>query len=789
MKHKQSTHVAHGSKGFARPRQSDWPRVESLFADAFALHRAGRLEDAKRIYAKVLAVKPDHFGSHHLLGLISGQQGNHAAALGRIDSALKIDPTHAVAWISRGNALHALKRFDEALVSCDRALALRPDYAEAYYNRGNSLYEMKRFDEALLSYDRAISKRPDYIEALCNRGIVLNALGRLEEALASYDRALAIRSDYVEALANRGVTLHELKRFEAALASYDRALGFRPDYTEAHFNRGATLNALQRFGDALACYDRALALRSDDAEAMTNRGIALHQLRRFEESVASYDGALAVWPDYSEAHFHRGNALHGLHRFNEALESYDRALTLRPDLPELHAGRGNVLSALGRFEEALTSYDRALMRRPDWAQAQFDRGNTLFALKLFEDAVASYDRALTLRADYVEALYNRGNALNVLKRFQEALASYDKAIALRPDHAEALANRGVALHELQRFDEAVASYARAVSVRPDYAEAHFNEALCLLLTGRFERGWEKHEWRWQTDLFRRSKREFVQPLWVGSDEISGKTVLLHAEQGLGDTIQFCRYAPLLAQRGAHVILEVQKPVAQLMNSLPHVGKILSRGETLPHFDLHCPLLSLPLAFKTNLVSIPREMPYLSAPAAKIAAWRDRLGTRERPRIGLVWAGNPRKELPGANRIDAQRSITFDRLAPLLQETRFEFYSLQKGEAAVAQLHDSALCQQVCDWTDDLHDFSDTAALIENLDLVISVDTAVAHLAGALGKPFWLINRYNTCWRWLLERDDSPWYPTARVFRQDETRDWNDVIIRIRDALRACEFRS
>jgi hypothetical protein len=211
-------------------------------------------------------------------------------------------------------------------------------------------------------------------------------------------------------------------------------------------------------------------------------------------------------------------------------------------------------------------------------------------------------------------------------------------------------------------------------------------------------------------------------------------------------------------------------------------QIVSRGDLLPDFDIHCPLLSLPLAFGTRLETIPSEIPYLSAPESKTSAWRDRLGKHQKPRVGLVWAGNPRKELPNAHRIDRQRSMEFDRLAPVLQVTECEFYSLQKGDDAVMQLRDSLLHQQVIDWTDDLHDFSDTAALIENLDLIITVDTSVAHLAGALGKPFWLLNRYNTCWRWLLDRDDSPWYPTARQFRQDDTRQWDNVIARVHTAL-------
>jgi len=357
---------------------------------------------------------------------------------------------------------------------------------------------------------------------------------------------------------------------------------------------------------------------------------------------------------------------------------------------------------------------------------------------------------------------------------------------LRPDYAEALANRGVTLHEMLRLSDALASYERALELRPDYTDVQYCEGLCRLLAGDLACGWAKHEWRWSTEAFRNSRRDFPQKLWLGADDIAGKTILLHAEQGLGDTLQFCRYVPLVAARAGRVILELQKPLHTLMSGsfggVQDIAQVIARGDPLPDFDVHCPLLSLPLAFATRLDTIPSQSPYLAVPPDAATRWRDRLGQHDRLRIGLAWADNPRKALPNANRIDQQRSITFDRLAPLLAVAGCDFLSLQKGDDAVAQLRGSAARDRVIDWTDDLHDFSDTAALMDNLDLVISVDTSVVHLAGALGKPFWLLNRYNTCWRWLLDRDDTPWYPAGRQFRQDVSRDWDGVIARMFAAL-------
>ncbi len=456
------------------------------------------------------------------------------------------------------------------------------------------------------------------------------------------------------------------------------------------------------------------------------------------------------------------------------MSSYDRALALRPDYAEALSNRGVTLKELKRFEEALASYDRALTVRPDYAEALSNRGATLHELTRFEEALASYDRALTLRPNYAEALSNRGIALKELKRFEEALASYDRALTLRPDYAEALSNRGWTLHELKRFEEALASYDRALALRPDYADAHYNEALCRLLMGDFNRGWEKSEWRWETRAAGNQKRNFAQPQWLGSDEIIGKTILLHAEQGLGDTIQFCRYVPLVAERAARVILEVQKPLHELMSTLPGTAQIVSRGDPLPDFDIHCPLLSLPLAFGTRLETVPSQTPYLRASSHAVMNWNARLGPKSRPRIGLAWSGRL------MHKNDRNRSIGLSALLPLL-DFDATYVSLQQDVRAsdMAVLHERS---GLLHFGDELKTFSDTAALMSNLDLIISVDTSVAHLAGALAKPVWILLPFIPDWRWLLDRDDSPWYPTARLFRQDDTREWDNVIARVHAAL-------
>jgi Flp pilus assembly protein TadD len=442
---------------------------------------------------------------------------------------------------------------------------------------------------------------------------------------------------------------------------------------------------------------------------------------------------------------------------------------LQPDRAEALSNRGNALRQLKRFDEALASYDQAVALKPDYFDALTNRGVTLHELKQFPEALASYDRALALRPDHFPALTNRGVTLHELRRFDEALGSYDRALAIRPDYAEALFNRGVTLYQLRQLDEALVCYDGALALNPGYVDGHFNRALLYLLKGDYDAGWREYEWRWQrwkekNLLF---ERDFTQPLWLGRTAIEGKTILLHAEQGFGDTIQFCRYAPLVAGRGARVLLEVPVQVKDLMASLAGVAEIIGRHDKPPDFDLHCPLLSLPLALGTRVESIPAQVPYLTVPPESLRKWTSAVGPKRNLRIGLVWSGS------SGHKGDATRSIGLRSLLPLA-DLDAEFVSLQKevrGDDATALKERG----DIVHFGDELNTFADTAAVIANLDLVISVDTSVAHLAGALAKPVWVLLPFLPDFRWLLDREDSPWYPTVRLFRQQTPGDWSGVI--------------
>jgi tetratricopeptide (TPR) repeat protein len=570
------------------------------------------------------------------------------------------------------------------------------------------------------------------------------------------------------------VALHQRGQLNEAERIYRDILGADPDHFDATHLLGVIfLQRGQPFeGEQLIA--RALKTNPRHSDALRNQGNALKALKRFEEALASYERAIALKPQDAETRFNRGVTLHELKRYDEALASYDRAISLRPDFAEAHSNRGATLRALKRYNEALASYDRALAVRPDYAEAHSNRGATLLALKRYEEALASCDRALALRPDYAEALSNRGVILHELRRYDEALASHDRALALRPDYAEAFSNRGATLRELKRCDEALASYERAIALKADYTEARFNRSQVLLLTGDYADGWGEYEWRSNgaaTDL---QPRKLACPRWQGED-LAGKTIFLYPEQGYGDTIQFCRYVALVAERGGRVILEVQKPLHELMASLTGAAQIVSTGDPLPDFDIHCPLLSLPLVLGTRLESIPSTTPYLQAPIHALQHLNRQLGPRNRPRIGICWAGNP--DYKG----DLSRSIGLRPMLPLLARTDVHFFSLQKdlrkGDADVLRGN-----QQIAILGQEIETFSGTAAIIAAMDLVISSDTSMVHLAGALGKPIWILLQFVPDWRWLLDGEDSPWYPAARLFRQDETRSWDGVIADVQTAL-------
>lgn len=568
-------------------------------------------------------------------------------------------------------------------------------------------------------------------------------------------------------------TSHKKGDLSRAIRLYEKVLEWRPLHFEALHLAGIAATQQQNYPVAIDYISKAIKMNPHHAAAHSNLGLALQSANRHEEAIVSFQQALRIEPQNTAALYNCGNAWRILKLYELALECYELLLQIRPDDVDALYYTGEVLFNLDRLEEALAEYQRLLAFNPDHANVLNNAGIIFQRLQRLDEALAYLDRALRIAPEHVSALFNRGNVLRQMNRPLEAIANYDQVLVIMPEHHEVLNNKGNALRALNRLDEAYICYLRALRSSPDYADAHWNASLCRLLAGDFAAGWAQYEWRWASEL-KVEARQFSEPLWTGKQSLQGKTILLHAEQGFGDTVQFCRYAALVKESGGKVLLEIQPQLLSVLTGLNGVDTLIARGSSLPEFDYHCPLLSLPKAFATEEKTIPAAIPYLHAEAKQVNLWRTRLGPSSKPRVGMVWAGS----LDHQN--DHNRSIPLGQLVEIIQP-EMQFYSLQKdlrdGDQPLLDQFPQIECLGPY-----IHDFNDTVALIALMDVVITVDTAVAHLAGAMGKPVWILLPYSPDWRWMLNRDDSLWYPTAKLFRQSAIGDWSSVVREVNQAL-------
>jgi tetratricopeptide (TPR) repeat protein len=648
------------------------------------------------------------------------------------------------------------------------------DSPAALYEEGLSHFRAGRTAAAEARCRTILGARPGHADSLHLIGLIRAQENQIDLAIELI--AEAIRNDQTKPdyFSNLGTLLALRERFEEALKSYDLSLKLKPDAGEVWIRLGDLLRRQDRFDEALLTYDHARALGPRHVEAANKAGALLLDLGRAEEALARFELSDTIEPGQPQTLYNKGLCLTRLSRLDEAAAIYRQLLAIDPENYEGWNNLGGVLMDLGRLEEAETQFRNAIELRPDAVAAFNNLGLALTRLKRFDEAIGALDRAVAMEPDRAEPFNARANALKLLNRLDEALQDYDRAIALKPDYAEAYSNRGTCLDDMARPDDALSDFRKAIALRPDYGDAHWNLAVNRLRAGDLRPGWIEAEWRWKSGSLALHSRAFGKPLWLGASAIDGKVLLLHNDQGLGDAIQFCRYIPLLAERGARVVLQIDAPLKALLAGVAGVAQCLAKNEAVPEYDLHCPLSSLPLAFDTALGTIPSAIPYISRAESGVD-WEAWLGRRSAPRVGLVWSGNP-------NHLnDHNRSIALKALAPLL-DLGAQFVSLQKN----ARLLDQAWLRERSDILDadpKLSSFADTAALMQHLDLVISVDTSVAHLAGALGRPVWILLPYVPDWRWLSGRADSPWYPTARLFRQSSSRQWDSVIGEVLAALR------
>ena len=705
---------------------------------ALALQQQGHLAEAVSIYREVLTHEPRNSDALHLLGLAMATGGRAQDAVSLIGAAVQLSPSDPAMHANLASALNEIGRYAEAVSCYDRALALQPDLTAALRGRGTALMHLGRFEAALVDFGQAVRRAPN--DASAHNGL--------------------------------GVAFERTHRHEEARQSFNRAIALDPNNAEAHHNLGLLQAALGRHTEALASLERALALQPREPALHANRGIELLALRRPAEALASFERVLAIQPGDATTHHNRGLALASLERDAEALIAFDRALDLAPGSAPTHLWRGKACLKLGRPREALASFDRALALAPRDFDTHFQRGIVLALLERHEESVASFDQAVALDGTSAEAVNNRGAVLVRLFRPAEGLADFTRAVSLRSDYADAYTNAGNAQKGLGQYDAARESLDRALAIKPADPTATWSKAVLLLGMGDLAHGWPLYEARLHLEPARHLQRSLAAPRWSGGESLQGKTLFVHAEQGLGDTLQFCRYIALLEALGAKVVFEVQPVLKPLLGSLAMRGMLIGRGESVPPIDFESPLLSLPLAFSTEIATIPGGVPYLAVNPAALRAWEERLGALPGFKVGLNWHGNPEAEKRSALQA---RSFPLAAAAPLARIAGISLVSLQKG-AGAEQRDAVEFGGELALLTDPQHMGAEeiaeeTAAIMMGLDLVITADTALAHLAGALGVRVWVVLQAVPDWRWLTERADSPWYPTMRLFRQRTAGDW------------------
>jgi len=640
---------------------------------------------------------------------------------------------------------HRAGRLQDAESIYRQILQHDPNNVDAIHLLGLLAHQTGHQDAAEQMLNRAIALGAG-AEAYNNLGSVWRARGDMDRAFAAYNKASELRPNLPEPQTNLGLLLHNAGRFDEALVHHRRALELNPNLVDAQHNLAMTLDRMGKADEATNAWEKALDLNPDHAGALLKFGAALARA-----GGTSADRAVTLLRRYTqlvsrdaEGFTNLSTALRAASRMDEALVAANKAIELAPERAEVYSNLGILLQKMDRYAEAVEALDRALQINPE---SGFDHGN-------------------------LASVYEQ------MDRHDDSAREFETAAKLLPGFAHVHNTLSSLYRNMNRDAEALAAADRAMTIDPDHPDAHGNRAFALLSLGNLQDGFYEYEWRWRCKHFTTPMREFDRPMWDGSDP-RGRTILVHTEQGFGDVIQMARYLPMVADLGARIYIECFAPLKPLMENVRGVTRVMVAGIKLPDFDLHCPVMSLPRAFRTTLETIPNQVPYLTAPQRKREIWKPRIEQAARGRrwrVGLMWGGNKKP--------DPKRSCDLKLLAPLaVAGNDVSFISFQTGEHA-DQLREAPPELDIVHIGNELKDFADTAAALENIDLLITIDTAIAHLGGAVGVKTWTMVPHSPDWRWLRDREDSPWYPTMRLFRQPRRNAWPDVIDRVAAALKA-----
>ena len=729
--------------------------LEDVLMQAVNFHQSGRFSEAELLYRKILEADPFQPNANHNLGVLALDADEANASLDYFRAALDNNQNDPQFWVS----------YVDALIKAGQS-----NYAREVLMQGLELG--LHGDEVNVLVDRLTEATAQVVSVTQSQADIEAA--RIPLADIKQINVKQDKSHPSDPIIHQAIALQQKGKLVEAKAKYTKLLKQYPHHPQILTGLGVIAIQTGNINEGVRILEQSLRIDAEQASALSSLSVGYCRLHRFADAIAACNHAIVINPKFVDAFVNRGIALKGANRLAEAIESYKVALAFNAKDADTHFNLAIIYKEQKQYKDAVECFRQVLALNPNDVEAHEGCGEALFELKCYEEARQSYSKAIQLKGSAV-SYFGRGLSNYKLTYLQEACADFDRCIQLNSNHAKAYNNRGLVLVDMHRYEEAAADYNHAISIDPEYQSAYWNKAILSLLTGNYEQGWLLYETRWK-GLLKYFKQSFPQPLWLGEQSLVGKTLFIYPEQGLGDFIQFCRYVSMLEALGAKVILEAPKALKKLVSTLKGSFEMVEAGATLPDFDYHCPIMSLPLAFKTTLNKIPAAIPYLYADNQKSQVWLKSLGKKSKPRVGLVWSGST------IHKNDRYRSIQLEQLEPLLS-LPFEFHVLQKE----IREHDLGVIEtypQLKVHSDALTDFSETAALIQHMDLVISVDTSVAHLAGAMGKKCWVLLPYSPDFRWLLNRSDSPWYPSLTLFRQHKPLDWTSVVNQVKARLEA-----
>ena len=738
-----------------------------MLRKALHLHQAGDTDRAKSLYNKVLTIVPDDADALHLLGLIEHQDGNLLAARQLIDRAILHEPAHPFFYNNLGNVLKDLGLLEDALRSYRQAIVLKADYREAYHNQALIYCNRNDLPNAVDCYEKMLLHFPNDVEIEKKIADLCFEMMDFDKSASYYHRILPKKVMDHSSFFKLAVIATHGDDIDQAIEYYGNALRLNPSMAEAWNNLGLLFKQRDTFKEAARCFKRAIEISPAFHEALHNLGnvyVATDQLNRAE---ACFKRVIEIRPDYTNSLIQLGVLYKKKQDYQNALKYYHSALTLKPGDAELNASVGDILIAQKRYDAAKPFISKALEIEPEYPIALFSLAVIEGEIGSTERAIELYHRVLELEPESKESLYNLACRLADQDLMSEAIRAALQALQIDPDYAEMHNNLGSYYRATGDYDSAMVHFKRAIEIDNSLAHPHFNLGLTYLVRGDFHNGWKEYDWRSRVEMYKQEYRYNDAPIWDGTP-FCGKTLLVYDEQGFGDTFQFIRYLPLVKMLGGRVVFETRAPIIPLIQHFPGIDELCERDDSLTAktgFDLCIPLMSIPGRIGTTLSSIPDQVPYISSPADRRIKWQ-RFFKENRINVGIAWSGN-KKHIN-----DAKRSCDIEYFERIMQVPNLSVFSLQKDVSSEEKKILNRL--YIEDLGSTFVDFADTATVMDFLDLVVSVDTSVVHLAGAMKKRVWALLAFEPDWRWLLHTDKSPWYPTISLLRQTVPGNWSIV---------------